>query len=197
MAFLYFPTKWKPTNIPTAFNEFHHRTFWHFVSHIKCPNLSGQLKTFRMIVNIFYANVYSVRQKDKFISSTQKASRDCFNQLSLGLFYTVFFPPPPKLKKKKCSTTSQIPYRCNSNRMLECVRIFLYSQEGGGHNECLQHNPSFSHLLSYSIYGPLVSNINKPSNVHFTAKNRCWERRKKSLRIEFLAHHRDFFDKRL
>lgn len=61
----------------------------------------GQLKTFRMIVNIFYANVYYVRQKDKFISSTQKASRDRFNQLSLGLFYTVFFPPPPKLKEKK------------------------------------------------------------------------------------------------
>lgn len=54
-----------------------------------------------MIVNIFYANVYYVRQKDKFISSTQKASRDRFNQLSLGLFYTVFFPPQPKLKKKK------------------------------------------------------------------------------------------------
>lgn len=191
MALLYFPPKWKTMNSPIAFNDFHHRTFWHFVSHIKCPNLSGQLKTFGMIVNIFYASVYYVRQKDKFISSIQKASRDRFHQLSLGLFYSLISSPTQI--KKKCSTTSQIPYRCNSNRMLERVRIFLYSLEGGGHNECLQHNPSFSHLLSYSIYGPLVFNINKPSNVHFTAKNRCWERKKESPRIEFLAHHRDFW----
>lgn len=70
--------------------------------------------------------------------------------------------------------------------MLECVRIFLYSQEGGGHNECLQHNPSFSHLLSYSIYGPLVSNINKPSNVHFTARIGVGKGEKNLQELNFL-----------
>lgn len=55
---------------------------------IKCPNLSGQFKTFQMIVNIFYVNVDYGRQNDKFIMPIIyiQISKDCFNQLSLGLF---------------------------------------------------------------------------------------------------------------